>query len=246
MVRIIIFSLVLVLVSPFMAPGKTTDRKISGSVFITKLSELFIPDGNSESFFQNNSVMEADSLPLESVSGDTLFCRSDKKIVCKVIDLETDYVAFSLKGNPEDIIMMAASEVISIHFENGFIEDLSLFRTSQSNADLFQRGVQDGLKFYNGKADFRRGILDGVMTYLFYSGLVMLVIDIRKDPIIYPDYENPLQAKRLLDNNYRLGYSNSARDIKKRKLIGGYFTGLLGLPVVFTGLAIGLFLATVP
>lgn len=212
------------------------------STFISSLDHLFLAHQQKEKNVNRiDSLIKKDSILSSNSSGDTIYCKDSKKIIGKIKDIETNYIAFILNGNEQEIILMPRSDVKSIHFENGFVENFSDFSFPVNNAQLYAQGLTDGLKFYNGKADFRKGILDGALTYLFYSGIVLLIIDYRKEPMIVSDFSDFERTKLLHNTEYRLGYLNSAKTIKRKKLIGGYFTGLIGLPIAFLAMMIALF-----
>jgi hypothetical protein len=178
-----------------------------------------------------NVEFKTDSIRLNF--SDTLVLKNKQSIICHVREIDQRYVYYELPPSDSLLIMVSIFDLESIHFENGIQENFGNIFKIPIAQDYYNQGKQDAQKNYNGQKDFKKGILDGALTYFIYIGIVMVIIDYRKQANLNISMNN-------LNPDYIKGYTDSANSIKNRKLIGGYLVGLVAMPVLFIGLAVGI------
>jgi hypothetical protein len=176
---------------------------------------------------------------------DTIRLKNTEMIVCRVIEIDPHYIFYELTASDRLQILVPIADVESIHFENGFVEHFEHYQKSEDTLMSFGEGFSDAHQFYKGRKDFNKGILDGVMTYFIYSGIIMLVLDFRKQAVINSNSDIPDYEKYRSNEYYKKGYTESANAIKKRKLLGGYLVGLISLPVILTAIIIAIIATSV-
>jgi hypothetical protein len=176
------------------------------------------------------AMIEAGVKPLSALF-DTLIGKDRKQTICRVMAIEDHLVACKMNENEAEIRLIPVDQIGSIHFENGFTEDFSMFKFSLSASEFYRMGAADARLYYPGQFDFRKGILDGALTYFFYTGIVLFVIDVKKPPALLTEHPDRASQALLRNDDYCKGYLNTAGSIKRNKLLGGFFTGLVALPV---------------
>ncbi len=174
-----------------------------------------------------------------SQAQDTIRLRSNSQIIGFVREIDSDFVTYSMPNQDSIYVQVSRSDVQNIRYANGSIEDFSSEITNTYATDAYQRGIDDAGRYYNTGPDFTKGVVDGVLTYIMYAGVVLVIIDYRKEPKI--DYPSGIGFEDEPSNNpdYRKGYVEGATKMKKRKLIGGFFTGLVSFPIVLTAVLLG-------
>ena len=174
-----------------------------------------------------------------SQAQDTIRLRSNSQIIGLVREIDSDFVTYSMPNQDSIYVQVSRSDVQNIRYANGSIEDFSSEITNTYATDAYQRGIDDAGRYYNTGPDFTKGVVDGVLTYIMYAGVVLVIIDYRKEPKI--DYPSGIGFEDEPSNNpdYRKGYVEGATKMKKRKLIGGFFTGLVSFPIVLTAVLLG-------
>lgn len=178
-----------------------------------------------------NLELKRDSISLNF--SDTLVLKNKQSIVCHVREIDNQYVYYELPQADSLFIMVSIFDLESIHFENGIQEKFANISKIPSEQDYYNQGKLDALNNYDGQKDFKKGMLDGALTYFIYIGIVMVIIDYRKQAV-------PNNSINNRNQDYLKGYTDSANSIKNRKLIGGYLVGLVVMPVLFLGLAVGI------
>ena len=159
---------------------------------------------------------------------DTLVLKNKQSIVCHVREIDHQYVYYELPQVDSLLIMVSIFDLESIHFENGIQENFGTISKIPITQDYYNQGKQDAQNNYNGQKDFKKGMLDGAPTYFIYIGIVMVIIDYRKQAV-------PNNSINNLNQDYLKGYTDSTNSIKNRKLIGGYLVGLVAMPVLLLG-----------
>jgi hypothetical protein len=178
-----------------------------------------------------NIEPQSDSIRLNF--SDTLILKNDQSIVCHVREIDQQYVYYEMPQVDSLLIMVSIFDLESIHFENGIQENFSNISQFPIAQEYYKQGKRDALNNYDGQKDFKKGMLDGALTYFIYIGIVMVIIDYRKQVV-------PNNSINNQNQDYLKGYTDSANSIKNRKLIGGYLVGLVAMPVLFLGLAVGI------
>jgi len=178
-------------------------------------------------------------LAIQINAQDTIYLKSQSRILGVVREIDDAFITYSVPEQDSIYLMVSKNDVHSIRYSSGYRENFET-ENAYREMDYYQRGLDDSKKYYNGGPDFTKGVFDGVLTYFMYSGVVLIIIDFRKDPKISYPYgvgfeDNPSEVP-----DYRKGYEQGASKIKKKKLLGGYLTGLLAFPIVFTGIVAGI------
>ena len=174
-----------------------------------------------------------------SQAQDTIRLRSNSQIIGLVREIDSDFVTYTMPNQDSIYVQVSKSDVQNIRYANGSIDAFSSEITSTFETEAYQRGIYDAGQYYNTGPDFTKGVVDGVLTYIMYAGVVLVIIDYRKEPKI--DYPRGIGFEDEPSKNpdYRKGYVDAAHKMKKRKLIGGFFTGLVSFPIVLIGVILG-------
>jgi hypothetical protein len=182
-------------------------------------------------------------IPIIGLAQDTICLRDNSRMAVIVHEIEPDFITYSLMNRDSVYFLVSRNDVQSIRYANGTVEEFSDFSAEAFGIAAYQRGFNDAEKYYTGGGDFTKGVLDGALSYIFYAGVVLIIIDYRKDPKLEYPYGLGFEDEPSQDIQYRKGYLEAAQKIKKRKLIGGYFTGLIALPIALMGVLLGAFAA---
>jgi hypothetical protein len=176
---------------------------------------------------------------LLSHAQDTIRLRSNSEIIGFVREIDADFITYSLPNQDSIYVQISKIDVQNIRYANGSIDEFTSDVTNAYPSEAYQRGFADAGRFYNTGPDFTKGVVDGVLTYIMYAGVVLVIIDYRKEPKI--DYPRGIGFEDVPSNNpdYRKGYVEAAHKMKKRKLVGGFFTGLVSFPIVLIGVILG-------
>jgi hypothetical protein len=203
------------------------------NIVVLWLMIVFVCTISISSAQQTATILE---LKRDSISlnfSDTLVLKNEQAIVCHVREIDQHYVYYELPQVDSLLIMVSIFDLESIHFENGIQENFANIPKIPIAQDFYNQGKQDAKNNYDGQKDFKKGMLDGALTYFIYIGIVMVIIDYRKQVV-------PNNSINNRNQDYLKGYTDSANSIKNRKLIGGYLVGLVAMPVLFLGLAVGI------
>jgi hypothetical protein len=203
------------------------------NIVVLWLMIVFVCTISISSAQQTATILE---LKRDSISlnfSDTLVLKNEQAIVCHVREIDHQYVYYELHQADSLLIMVSIFDLESIHFENGSKENFGNISQFPISQEYYNQGKRDALNNYDGQKDFKKGMLDGALTYFIYIGIVMVIIDYRKQAV-------PNNSINNLNQDYLKGYTDSANSIKNRKLIGGYLVGLVAMPVLFLGLAVGI------
>jgi hypothetical protein len=173
-------------------------------------------------------------VPADSFRMDTIYTADKNKIIGKVVELDADYVVYITadSSNAEHhILTLAATD--RIHFAVGTVDYLLDMKPAMSRDEYYRLGLNDAMIYYNYKKDFRKGMLCGAMTYVFYAGVVMIIVEHRRLPVLQSNPSNPNDDLLLTNSDYQQGYLHVAGSKRKKKLIQGYVVGLVAAPAVF-------------
>lgn len=182
---------------------------------------------------QDTNNHKAIDLSISLNFSDTLVLKNMQSIVCHVREIDQNYVYYELPQFDSLLIMVSIFDIESIHFENGIQENYANISKITIEQDYYNQGKWYAQNNYDGQKYFKKGMLDGALTYFVYIGIAMVIIDYRKQ--VVPNF-----SINNLNQDYLRGYTDSANSIKNKKLIGGYFVGLLAMPVLFLGLTAGI------
>jgi hypothetical protein len=174
-----------------------------------------------------------------SSAQDTIQLKSTASIIGSVREIDADFISYSIAEQDSVYLLISKSDVQSIHYLNGSVEEFLLTSNNSFGIDAYQRGFADAGVHYNCGPDFTKGIIDGLLTYILYAGVVLVIIDYRKAPKISYPYGIGFEDEPSKDPEYRKGFEDRASKIKKKKLVGGYFTGLVSFPIILTGVLLG-------
>jgi hypothetical protein len=170
---------------------------------------------------------------------DTIQLKSNAKVIANVREIDADFITYSLAEQDSVYLLISKSDVQSIHYLNGSVEEFLFPSNNSFGVDAYQRGFSDAAVHYNGGPAFTKGIIDGLLTYIMYAGVVLVIIDYRKAPKISYPYGIGFEDEPSKDPEYRKGFEDRASKIKKKKLVGGYFTGLVSFPIILAGVLLG-------
>lgn len=162
---------------------------------------------------------------------DTLIVKVGENMLAKVIEvntLEVKYQKFENLSGP--IYTVVKSDLLMIRYENGTKVIFSDLKNEgsvlNSNQDLFAQGQADASKNYSGYKPAGTVVLitTSIPFYGVFLGAVPAIISASTKPSdANLGYTNPDLMKNA---EYANGYSKKAKDIKKRKVLKNYLTGL--------------------
>jgi hypothetical protein len=170
---------------------------------------------------------------------DTIQLKSTANIIGSVREIDADFITYSIAEQDSVYLLISKSDVQSIRYANGSVEEFLFPPNNSFGLYAYQRGFTDAGVHYNGGPAFTKGIIDGLLTYIMYAGVVLVIIDYRKAPKISYPYGIGFEDEPSKDPEYRKGFEDRASKIKKKKLVGGYFTGLVSFPIILTGVLLG-------
>jgi hypothetical protein len=174
-----------------------------------------------------------------SSAQDTIQLKSTASIIGSVREIDADFITYSIAEQDSVYLLISKSDVQSIRYANGSVEEFLFPPNNSFGVDPYKRGFTDAGVHYNGGPAFTKGIIDGLLTYIMYAGVVLVIIDYRKAPKISYPYGIGFEDEPSKDPEYRKGFEDRASKIKKKKLVGGYFTGLVSFPIILTGVLLG-------
>ncbi|GAB4131116.1 MAG: hypothetical protein Fur0041_01110 [Bacteroidia bacterium] len=165
---------------------------------------------------------------------DTIIAVDGKKTLGKVMEIDADYITYvTADSSNAERFLFPVSNASQIHYAAGINDILGQLFSGTGKLEYYRMGANDAMLYYNSKKDFRRGVFAGAMTYVFYSGIVILIIEHRKPPLIINEMANPNNELLIKNQDYRQGYSDVAKEKKRKKLNQGYAVGVFATPVAF-------------
>ncbi len=162
---------------------------------------------------------------LASIAQDQIITVSQDTVVCKVLETNPRQVVYVLWQNQTGAVhKLDLKKVDRVIYQGGKVDD---FRATRDG------GTVDGIVFNNNVSNYELGYQDAERYYKGYraasivailGGLVPSIImsSVRPDPrtFVVPN------RKMWEDAEYRRGYSDSAREIKKDKVWTNYAWGI--------------------
>jgi hypothetical protein len=171
---------------------------------------------------------------------DTLTLRSGENIIVKIIEVGSTEVKFKKVTNINGpIFSTLKSDLILIRYENGSKDDFSSIKieSPKSDENQFNQGYNDATKYYKsyklaGTAVFFTSAFPLYGWFLGVSPALLLSSASPLDENLdYPD------LNLMKNEQYARGYKTQAKNIKRKKIIRNYISGLATC-VVLTGLMI--------
>jgi hypothetical protein len=171
---------------------------------------------------------------------DTLTMRSGENIIVKIIEVGNTEVKFKKVTNINGpIFSTLKSDLILIRYENGSKDDFSNIKieSQKTDQDQFNQGYNDATKYYKsyklaGTAVF---ITSAFPIYGWFLGVSPALLLSSTSPLDenldYPD------LNLMKNEQYARGYKAQAKNIKRKKIIRNYISGLATCAVI-TGLMI--------
>lgn len=171
---------------------------------------------------------------------DTLTMRSGENVIAKIIEVGSSEVKYKKVSNLNGpIFSTLKSDLIMIRYENGSKDDFSniLIASAKSEENQYNQGYNDATKYYKsyklaGTAVFFASAFPVYGWFLGVSPALLLSSASPLDENLdYPD------LNLMKNEDYARGYKTQAKNIKRKKIIRNYISGLATC-VVLTGLAI--------
>jgi hypothetical protein len=162
---------------------------------------------------------------------DTLTMRTGENIAVKIIEIGTTEVKYKKLDNLNGpSFSVLKSDLSMIRLENGTKEDFSNIKkieTFNSDENLFIKGQNDATLYYKGYKTAGTSVLVSTGALPFYGiflGIAPAVLCASAEPqeesLDYPD-------QNLMKNDkYAAGYKLKAKQIKRKKVIGNYVSGI--------------------
>ena len=162
---------------------------------------------------------------------DTLSMRSGENILVKVIEVGTAEVKYKKLDNLNGpVFSMLKSDLLMIKYENGTKEDFSSIKKIEEKIvfveDLFIQGQNDAIIHYDGYKTAGTAVLLST-AYPFYGiflGIAPALLSSNSDPkdenLGYPNLD------LMKNEQYAKGYRQKAKQIKRKKVITNYVSGL--------------------
>jgi hypothetical protein len=171
---------------------------------------------------------------------DTLTMRSGDHLIVKVIEVGSTEVKYKKVNNINGpIFSTLKSDLILIRYENGSKDDFSNVKieSAKSDENQFNQGYNDATKYYKsyklaGTAVFFTSAFPLYGWFLGVSPALLLSSATPLDENLdYPD------INLMKNEQYARGYKAQAKNIKRKKIIRNYVSGLATC-VVLSGLMI--------
>jgi hypothetical protein len=164
------------------------------------------------------------------VAQDTLTMRSGENIIVKIIEVGSTEVKYKKTINLNGPIYSSIkSDILFIHYENGSIDVFSSLKieSSRSDENQFNQGYNDASKYYKsyklaGTAVFFTSAFPLYGWFLGVSPALLLSSASPLDENLdYPD------LNLMKNEQYARGYKTQAKNIKRKKIIRNYISGLV-------------------
>jgi hypothetical protein len=156
--------------------------------------------------------------------------RSGENIIVKIIEVGSTEVKYKKTINLNGPIYSSIkSDILIIHYENGSIDDFSSLKieSSRSDENQFNQGYNDASKYYKsyklaGTAVFFTSAFPLYGWFLGVSPALLLSSASPLDENLdYPD------LNLMKNEQYARGYKTQAKNIKRKKIIRNYISGLV-------------------
>ena len=162
---------------------------------------------------------------------DTLYMRTSESILVKVIEVGTTEVKYKKLDNLNGpIFSILKSDLLIIKYENGIKDDFSSIKKIEEKVvgfeNLFIQGQNDAILNYQGYKTAGTAVLLST-AYPFYGiflGIAPALLSSNSDPkdenLGYPNLD------LMKNEQYAKGYRQKAKQIKRKKVITNYVSGL--------------------
>ena len=162
---------------------------------------------------------------------DTLLMRSSENIIVKVIEIGTTEVKYKKQDNLNGpMFSILKSDLLMIKYENGTKDDFSSIKKIEEKVvgveNMFVQGQNDAIIHYDGYKTAGTAVLLST-AYPFYGiflGIAPALLSSNSDPkdenLGYPNLD------LMKNEQYAKGYRQKAKQIKRKKVITNYVSGL--------------------
>ena len=158
---------------------------------------------------------------------DTLTMRSGENIIVKIIEVGSNEVKYKKTENLNGpIFSTLKSDLYLIRYENGSKDDFSTIDKAANTQELYTQGYNDAIKYYKSYKVTGNSVLiaSAFPIYGFMFGGATAALTSLAEPsdenLDYPDM-------RLMKNEYyATGYKTAAKNIKRKKILTNFLTGL--------------------
>ena len=162
---------------------------------------------------------------------DTLYMRTSESILVKVIEVGTTEVKYKKLDNLNGpIFSILKSDLLIIKYENGIKDNFSSIKKNEEKVvgfeNLFIQGQNDAIIHYDGYKTAGTAVLLST-AYPFYGiflGIAPALLSSNSDPkdenLGYPNLD------LMKNEQYAKGYKQKAKQIKRKKVITNYVSGL--------------------
>jgi len=159
---------------------------------------------------------------------DTLSMRSGENILVKVIEVGTSEVKYKKQDNLNGpVFSILKSDLLVIKYENGTKEDFSSIKKIVGVENLFIQGQNDAILNYDGYKTAGTSVL--LSTAVPFYGIFIGIAPALLCSIAEPKDENLGYPNLNLMKNeqYANGYKQKAKQIKNKKVLRNYISGIV-------------------
>jgi len=162
---------------------------------------------------------------------DTLSMRSGENILVKVIEVGTTEVKYKKQDNLNGpAFSVLKSDLLMIKYENGTKDDFSSIKKIEEKVvgveNMFVQGQNDAIIHYDGYKTAGTAVLlsTAFPGYGIFLGIPTALLTLNADPkdenLGYPN------LNLMKNEEYAKGYKQKAKQIKRKKVISNYVSGL--------------------
>jgi hypothetical protein len=152
--------------------------------------------------------------------------RSGENLMVKIIEVGTSEIKYKKMDNLNGpIFAILKSDLLYIKYENGIKEDYSSIPKVEKNPDMFVKGQNDAIIYYQGYKTASTGTLvtTALPGYGLFFGMIPAGMCATAAPLDenlgYPD------INLMKNEQYAAGYKQKAKQIKSSKVIKNYLSG---------------------
>jgi hypothetical protein len=158
---------------------------------------------------------------------DTLTIRSGENVIVKIIEVGSSEVKYKKIDNLNGpVFAILKSELYLIRYENGSKDDFSNIGKAANTQELYTQGYNDALKYYKSYKVTGNTVLlaSSFPFYGFIFGGAAAALTSSAEPsdenLDYPD------LSLMKYEYYAKGYKTAAKNIKRKKILTNFLTGL--------------------
>ena len=162
---------------------------------------------------------------------DTLSMRSGENILVKVIEVGTTEVKYKKQDNLNGpAFSVLKSDLLMIKYENGTKDDFSSIKKIEEKVvgveNMFVQGQNDAIIHYDGYKTAGTAVLlsTAFPGYGIFLGIPTALLTLNADPkdenLGYPN------LNLMKNEEYAKGYKQKAKQIKRKKVISNFVSGL--------------------